>query len=392
MAPDQDTAQFFQSLSGFSDFSLVGDETVYQPLPDDWLLLISDVVESTKAIERGEYKAVNMVGAASIICVLNIAEDIELPYVFGGDGGLIAVPPVLADQAKTALSRLRNTSKTMFGLELRAAAIPVGDLRTSGAETLVGKLQLSPGNDLAMFAGNGVPVADAWLKSEGASAGYEIPKAPADTPPDLEGLSCRWEPLEARNGTMLTLIIVPNQGTAVSTFNTRMVELLGDAPEAHAPARDETMRFRFPPRGLTMEIAAGLGKSTPFKRAFHAHFTALMQLLCERFAIKIGDYDGAAYRKELQSNTDFRKYDGALRMVIDVTTEQADKIEKMLEAEYQSGTLTYGTFRSPRALMTCLLFSLDESRHIHFVDGADGGYALAAKGLKQRLAASSPAG
>jgi hypothetical protein len=35
--------------------------------------------------------------------------------------------------------------------------------------------------------------------------------------------------------------------------------------------------------------------------------------------------------------------------------------------------------------MTCLVFSLEESRHVHFVDGADGGYALAALQLKAQL-------
>jgi hypothetical protein len=43
--------------------------------------------------------------------------------------------------------------------------------------------------------------------------------------------------------------------------------------------------------------------------------------------------------------------------------------------------------------MTCLVFSLAQGRHVHFIDGADGGYALAARQLKaqlQALAAPSP--
>ena len=34
--------------------------------------------------------------------------------------------------------------------------------------------------------------------------------------------------------------------------------------------------------------------------------------------------------------------------------------------------------------MTCLVFGYD-NRHVHFVDGAEGGYAMAARELKQRL-------
>jgi len=34
------------------------------------------------------------------------------------------------------------------------------------------------------------------------------------------------------------------------------------------------------------------------------------------------------------------------------------------------------------ALMTCLVFDLEESRHLHFIDGGDGGLAMAARQLK----------
>ena len=35
--------------------------------------------------------------------------------------------------------------------------------------------------------------------------------------------------------------------------------------------------------------------------------------------------------------------------------------------------------------MTCLLFSLEDSEHVHFIDGSDGGFAMAAVGLKEQL-------
>ena len=41
--------------------------------------------------------------------------------------------------------------------------------------------------------------------------------------------------------------------------------------------------------------------------------------------------------------------------------------------------------------MTCLVFSLEQSQHIHFIDGADGGFALAAQRFKKQLAALTPA-
>ena len=67
--------------------------------------------------------------------------------------------------------------------------------------------------------------------------------------------------------------------------------------------------------------------------------------------------------------------------------EQADAIEGYLAGENEAGRLVYGTHRADSALMTCLVFSLEQSQHIHFIDGADGGFALAAPGFKKQLAA-----
>ena len=63
-APAQDS--FYQSLPAFRDFADVARFDRYQPLPDGWLLATSDIVGSTKAIEAGHYRAVNMAGASVI--------------------------------------------------------------------------------------------------------------------------------------------------------------------------------------------------------------------------------------------------------------------------------------------------------------------------------------
>jgi hypothetical protein len=45
----------------------------------------------------------------------------------------------------------------------------------------------------------------------------------------------------------------------------------------------------------------------------------------------------------------------------------------------------YGLHESKAAIMTCLIFTAGQD-HAHFVDGSDGGYAMAAKALKKNLA------
>jgi DNA-binding IscR family transcriptional regulator len=85
------------------------------------------------------------------------------------------------------------------------------------------------------------------------------------------------------------------------------------------------------------------------------------------------------------SNSDYRKFDDMLRMVIDCSKEEAEKIEAYLEQKRQAKQIVYGTHRSEKALMTCFVTTLEGNGHVHFIDGSDGGYVLAAKQMKAQL-------
>ena len=85
-----DNADFYDSLPIFEEFANVVDPAQYRPLPEDWLIGLTDVVSSTKAIESGRYKAVNTAGASVIAAVSNALESRTFPFAFGGDGVLSA--------------------------------------------------------------------------------------------------------------------------------------------------------------------------------------------------------------------------------------------------------------------------------------------------------------
>ena len=55
-----------------------------------------------------------------------------------------------------------------------------------------------------MFAGGGLDLADRLIK-DGAGFGIEDEIDPG--PPDLNGLSCRWQPFRSLRGHMLTLLV-----------------------------------------------------------------------------------------------------------------------------------------------------------------------------------------
>ncbi|MEQ9125091.1 MAG: DUF3095 family protein, partial [Alphaproteobacteria bacterium] len=216
MPAARSTARFYADLPAFRDFAEFSDLAAYAPLPDDWTVLASDVAGSTEAIAAGRYKAVNMAGAATIMAALNAVADatadleadiggqVDAPYVFGGDGAIVAVPAEAAEAGKEALARTAGRARDAYGLELRVAAFPVAELRAAGGDIRVRKFGLGEGARLAMFAGPGDALSDRLLNDPTAGERYLIP--PSDDPPDLEGLTCRWEPLRPARGVMATLM------------------------------------------------------------------------------------------------------------------------------------------------------------------------------------------
>ena len=79
--------------------------------------------------------------------------------------------------------------------------------------------------------------------------------------------------------------------------------------------------------------------------------------------------------------------DGKINTVISGTAAQRQQLEESLSRLEAGGKLWYGIHVSGESVMSCYVRSLNED-HIHFVDGAGGGYTKAAGMLKQKAAAN----
>jgi hypothetical protein len=77
-------------------------------------------------------------------------------------------------------------------------------------------------------------------------------------------------------------------------------------------------------------------------------------------------------------------------MTVDCSPATADRLETLLRKAVVEGIVVYGLHRQNAALMTCIVPSYVSDDHVHFLDGAGGGYALAAAALKQKLSAQKP--
>jgi len=70
--------------------------------------------------------------------------------------------------------------------------------------------------------------------------------------------------------------------------------------------------------------------------------------------------------------------------VISGTTHQREMLTNRLDEMETDGELFYGLYVSNESVMSCYVHNMNNS-HIHFVDGAEGGYTRAAGVLKLKI-------
>ena len=380
------SANFYRTVPRFERFADVADPARYRPLPDDWLIGVADVVNSTGAIAAGRYKAVNIVGAGVISAVLNARGGAPFPFVFGGDGAAFAVPETARPAVEPAIAAMRIWAEEEIGLSLRAALIPVTDIRAAGRDVAVARFGASADCDYAMFTGGGI----AWAEARMKAGAYSIAPAPPGSRPDLAGLSCRWLPIEARQGEIVSLIVVPAEGgdpAAFAALVRNIVAIVEETTERQGhPVPADGLPFIWPPQGAGFEARAQRAGIPVWIGYGIVLIKALIPWLLQLTGQRLGRFDPATYRAQATRNTDFRKFDDGLRLTLDCRADVIARLDVLLERAQIDGIADFGLHRQDRALMTCIVPSPFRTDHMHFVDGAAGGYARAAEMLKDAIA------
>jgi Protein of unknown function (DUF3095) len=375
---------FYDSIPVFRGFGSLMDPALYSPLPDDWTIGVADIVESTKAIAAQRYKAVNMAGAAVIAAITNALDGHEFPFVFGGDGASFAVSPDDLDRARDALAATATWVKDDLDLMMRVALVPVSAIRAQGLDVRVARFGPSANLSYAMFSGGGLGWAEAAMKR----GEFAVEAAPSGTQPDLTGLSCRFEEMPATRGLILSVLVVPAPEADPAAFREvieDIIDLVERSPDAGRPVPPGGPPLRWPPAGVEYEARAARGGSLRRRRAYVLGRT-LFAYIIMRFGIKVGGFVPKIYTRQLVENSDFRKYDDGLRMILDCTEELERALTTRLEAAASHRIIRYGLHRQDAAMITCFTPSAMRSDHVHFIDGARGGYASAATALKATAA------
>lgn len=361
------------TLHSLADGLLRGD---FAPVPDDWCIAVADVQGSTHAIEQGRYKQVNALGAACIVAACNACGRDDLAFVFGGDGAAVAMPALWWPKLRQSWQVLGHRAQREFGLTLRIGAIPVADLRALGAQVQLAWQALPGGFRLACFSGDGMQRAEGLVKER------------ADEPPDasaadvsVDGLECRWNDVPSQNGNIVCVLARPVAGDVSG-----LVELM-QTIEAWGPAVRPVNAQKLPVAAVPQHLRTELALKTPgtWQRALQHALVGLklwlLAPLVRRDKLNPATVAGR-YAHSVGLNCDQMKFDGTLRAVLDLTPAQDQTLQALLDRLHREGRVDFGLHRSHHALMTCFVRSLE--RHVHFVDGGDGGYARAAQQLKSQ--------
>lgn len=372
---------FFQNLGSFSDFSELTEDIHFHHVPADWCVIITDVKSSTAAIEAGAYKDVNTVGAAAIVVVQNTLEEIEFPYSFGGDGARILIPREARGAVARKLAALKNLSARNFGLELRVGMLDVSEVVDDAHTIEVAKFELIAGRSVAVFRGGGLSRAEKLLKEEPQAHEIETVES---MEVDLNGLSCRWNSIPNEHGCILSLIVLARENGAKEVYPAvlkKLDEVMGRKLEEANPVNPERMSYK------------SVSELSRDERRYHGSFSfawvrryleILFAVLIIRTKAPIPGFQPEDYSRSMRTHSDYRKFDDMLRLIIDCSIEQAEEIRNHLEVARRRGEIYYGLHQSVDSLMTCFVEGIGDGRHVHFIDGGNGGYAMAAKQLKSQ--------
>lgn len=378
---------FYKMLPGITHFPDIVAVENYSPLPDEWLVIATDIRGSTEAIAGGQYRAVNMAGACAIAVLLNDFPEVDIPFVFGGDGVTIAIPDVGANHVLGLLKYCKEAVNASFGLELAAGCRTMKELRKAGKEIRIGKFTLSEHVDQAIFWGDGVDYIEEIIKSKENTL-FDVQVIQGD----LSGLECRWNKIPSDKDEVLSIIIK----SIIKDENERskfykdcfgvIEQIYGDASD-YAPITEEKMSLTARPKLLGGEMLIRSYPARFFKRMLYILRLYYMQVAgwyLMRNGIETKNTRWGEYKSDFVKNADFRKFSDGLKLVVSGTVEQKRLLRSYLKKKHRENKLVFGTHSSPAAMTTCFVTDY-QGKHVHFIDGTEGGYAMAAMELKQQM-------
>ena len=357
-------------------------------LPSDWVVVIADIKNSTRAVAEGRHNDVNLVAAGCLVAALNIAKEknVEIPFFFSGDGGAVLVPADISDDVVAALQRHNENAQKNFGLTLHLGSLSVEEIFSRGATLKIAKIRVGENLSKALVVGNGLKVAEQSIKKNSQS----VQTVSNELELNMTGLECRWDKVKPpgdENEIVCYLVEATDQSMHTEVYRdvlTRMDEIYGSV-ESRSPLSVNRLKLLLNLKKMENEMKVKFGR---WRTRYY------IRLLFENFIgqfffglnLKLGGIRGQDYLLQLIANADTLTIDGRINTVISGKSEKRKQLLDYLKTQEGKGLLIFGHHISKESVMTCYIENMN-AKHIHFVDGSDGGYTEAAKELKAKAAA-----
>lgn len=361
---------------------LLSQMEVFQRIPKDWYIVVTDIKGSTAAVESGYSELVNLIASGSIIAALNIASkyEIDIPFFFGGDGATLLVPSVLLGETMEALSLHKENIKKEFAINLRVGNRSVSYVYENNQELKIAKARVNTLHTIPIVLGNGLHFAENAIKSNDKELSVADPSKASL---DLNGMECRWNkipPPENSNEVVTLLVDALIESEQASVFQNvleKTDELYGSLTHRN-PISIPKLKLNFDYKRIKTELKASNQK------------LGIINFLKVWVMGVIGKYyylpnsKGKAYLNELIQLSDILVIDGRINMVISGTTKQRQLLIDYLDGLEKDKRIIYGIHVSNESIMSCYVRDRN-AKHIHFVDGGSSGYTRAAKVLKEKI-------
>lgn len=268
-----------------------------------------------------------------------------------------------------------------FDLTMRIATMPVKDVLASGHRIRVARLHVSDNFQQAIFSGGGLHYAEDVLKHPQQGRPYAVPDH-VEPDADFFGVECRWNQIPSahdENVSLMVMALGDQTDTVYSDVLTQIDAIYGDSAQRH-PIDIKKLSMTFKPSNLSVEGRIRHESAYGFNRLRKMIWNSIKA----RFAMWAGIGQWGEYKDYFKESTDNEKFDDTLRMVIAGTAKQRAALTAYLDQRHQAGDLVYGVYVSNYALVTCIVYDYF-GRQMHLVDGAEGGYTLAAKQMKAQM-------
>ena len=364
--------------------ALLKNEDLFSDVPHNWCVVVTDIENSTTAVHNGFHNDVNLSATGSIITVLNtlkkLDSSIKIPYFFGGDGSTFIVPNVILQPVLLALNNYSQHINKTLELNLRVGYLEVEKVYANNISLRIAKVKHNDFLTTPVVLGNGLKYAEAIIKERFFA---DFPDSKKNIQPNLEGMQCRWDeiyPNQTDKKVICLLVDCNDEKKQAEVYGTIMneIDFIFGNLELRNPISTLKLKLNTSLANIRKEMYTKIGKY---------RFTYLISnWLITQFGTFYFKFfkSGKLYKYRVTQLSDTIMIDGFLNTVITGTEVQISRLKIILDHLEENNKIIYGIHITHASIMSCYIED-KEKKHIHFVDGTEGGYTSAAIMFKEKL-------